>query len=776
MTCRQRYWWSSASIAAAFAASTSSASLPPAVSTEAAAAFETALLEVSVNGVPMGEPVQILKAPDGTLYAPETALAAWRLKHGAPSLTHEGVNYHALNAIPGVRFELVEATQTLILTVSPEMLERTRLAHQTADNGPMTPRGTGAFLNYELVGQLADDSVSLNGAIELGVFTPAGVGVSTFTGRLGKDDTELIRLETNWTFDDPNRMRSLRFGDSITRGGVGGAPLRFGGVQLTRNFAVQPGFVTLPMRSIQGSAAVPSVVDIYVNNALRDSREVPPGPFEITNVPVVNGSGDVQLVVRDLLGRETLISQSYYAAPQLLRRGLHDYSYEIGFLRQNFARRSNDYGALMLSATHRYGFSSALTGEAHVEATGDVQAGGLAASFLLPGIGLLDASLAASNSDRGEGAQVGLGFERRTPRLSFGVLAEFTTDDYVSVGWPAEREPPASTIRAFAGLPLAFGSIGMSYLRIDGRTEPDIELLSANLSIRLGNFGTLYLAGRKSLRGPGGTAAELTLVVPLGRRTSFSAGTELRDGRPSATAAFQRNLPVGSGFGYRASAALGAIDRFDGRLSAQTDFGTYDADVTWVEGEAGVRLSASGGFGGVGNQVFASRRLTQSFATVRVGDYPNVRVYADNQLVARTNDAGMAVIPRLRPFDRNVVRVEVADLPIDASIPSAERIVRPYDRSGVAVDFGVRRSHGALLNILLEDGTALPAGSSVRLEGSDEEFVSAPGGEVYLTGLKSENVAIATWSQGSCRLRFRFAGSDDPQPRLGEMQCRRTSQ
>jgi outer membrane usher protein len=776
VTCRPRYWWSSVSLAAAFVASPSFADLPQADGTEAAAVFEAALLEVSVNGASMGEPVPMLKAPDGTLYAPETALAAWRLKHGAPSLTHEGKSYYALNAIPGVRFELVEATQTLLITAAPEMLERTQLAHATADIGPMTPRATGGFLNYELLGELADDSVSLNGAIEVGVFTPVGVGVSNFVGRWGGGRAEMIRLETNWTFDDPSRMRSLRFGDSISRGGVGGVPLRFGGLQLTRNFAVQPGFVTLPMPSIQGSAAVPSVVDIYVNNALRDSREVPPGPFEITNVPVVNGSGDVRLVVRDLLGRETLVSQSYYAAPQLLRRGLHDYSYEVGFLRRNFARESNDYGALMMSATHRYGFSSTLTGEAHVEATGDVQAGGLAASLLLPGIGLVDASVAASNSDRGEGAQVGLGFERRTPSLSFGVLAEFTTDDYVSVGWPSERLAPASTIRAFAGLPLSFGSLGLSYLRIDGRSEPDVEFLSANLSVRVGDFGTLYLAGRRSLRGPGGTAAELTMVIPLGRRTSASAGAELRDGRPSATAALQRNLPVGTGFGYRASMAVGAIDRFDGRLSAQADFGAYDADVTWVEGKAGIRIAASGGFGAVGDRVFASRKLNQSFATVQVGDYPDVRVYADNQLIGRTNGAGWVVIPRLRPYDRNVIRIEIADLPLDTDVDSAERTIRPYARSGVAVDFGANRSRGALLNILLEDGRSLPAGTAVRLEGGNEEFVSAPGGEVYLTGLNAENVAIATWSEGSCQVRFRFDETDDPQPRLGEFRCLRSSQ
>ena len=767
---RPTYWWSSVSLAAVLLAGAAPPASP--FSPTQATGLQPALLAVSVNGAPQGEPVVLLKGPDGSLYATEEAISAWRLKRGdAPAISHEGQTYYALSAIQGLSLDLVEATQTLMVTAPPGMLEPTRIAYDPVDVGPMTPSGTGGFLNYDLLGQLADGETSLSGSVELGAFTPYGVGISSFLGRWSAGERELIRLDTSWTIDDPAHMRSLRIGDTISRGGVGGGPLRFGGFQFARNFAVQPGYVTLPMPSVQGSAAVPSVVDVYVNNALRDSREVPPGPFEITGVPVVTGGGDVQLIVRDLLGRETVVSQSYYAAPQLVRRGLHDYSYEIGFLRRNFARESMDYGPLFVSTTQRYGLTDTLTGEVHVEATEEVQAGGLAASVLLPGIGLLDASVAASSSDRGEGALAAIGFERRTPSLSFGMLAEFTTDDYVAVGWLPGREAPAMILQGFAGLPFRFGSLGLSYLRRDGRSDADIELLSANASLRVGPFGTLHLAGRTSLRGRRDTAVELLLIVPLGRRTSASGGVELRGGEASLKADLQRNLPAGEGFGYRAAMALGAIDRLDGRLSLQTGFGAYDAELTWVEGNKGIRVGATGGIGVIDGHVFASRRLSQSFAMVDVGDYSGVRVYADNQLVGTSDDDGRVVIARLRPYDRNVIRIEVADLPLDAEVVDAERSVRPYDRSGVAVDFGATRSRAALLRILLENGEPLPAGSAVRLEGGSEDFVSAPGGEVYLTGLAADNLARATWSAGSCQVRFRFEDSDDPQPRLGDHRC-----
>ena len=364
------------------------------------------------------------------------------------------------------------------------------------------------------------------------------------------------------------------------------------------------------------------------------------------------------------------------------------------------------------------------------------------------------------------------GLERRTRRLSLGIRGEFTTADYVSLGRGEGQRPPVSTLQAFVGIPTRFGSLGLSYLRRNGRGEPDAEVVSANSSFRLGRLGSLHLAGRKNLTGDGDLSALMTLTRPVGPRTSSTLGAALSRGERNLTSSFHRHLPVGEGVGYRIATSVGTIDRLDGRLSAQTDFGAHDAQLTWVDGQTGVRLSTSGGFGIVGGKAFASRRLSQSFATVKVGNYPNVRVYADNQLIGRTGPGGRVVVPRLRPFDRNVLRIELADLPWDAEVDGDERIVRPYDRHGVTIDFAARPARSAIIRILLADGSPLPAGALVRLDGAPAEFVSAPGGEVYLTGLELDNRATASWSSGRCRFQFRFPPTGEPQPRLGDVRCR----
>lgn len=748
-----------------------SAPAPAAMQVSSLSNLRPSFLEISINGEPTGEAVLVIRDAAGGMFVPEPALRAWRLgSSGGRAIEWDGQRYIALADLAGLTADLDEETQTLSLTAVPELFEASTLRFEEG-TAPMTPSGWGGFLNYEFLGQYADGETILNTVAELGAFNGFGVGLASFIGGWSSEKFDFTRLETNWTVDDPRRMRSLRLGDSISRGGVGGAPLRFGGVQFGRNFAVRPGFLTFPTPSLGGGAAVPSVVDVYVNNTLRDTRKIAPGPFRVLDIPVVTGTGEVQLIVRDLLGRETVISQSYYAAPQLLRNGLQDYSYEIGFLREGFGRESNSYGGFLVSGTHRYGFSDYLTGEVHLAATKDVQTAGAAADLLLGDIGLVSAAAASSNSDRGIGGLLRLGFERRTLGFSLGGAAEFTTEDYAVTGLADGRRSPASTVQLFMGLPTGFGSLGASYLRRDGRGEPDAELLSANASVRLGALGALHLAGRKSFTGERETAVELFLTLPIRRRTSASASLQHRGGDVLATAAIQKNPLAGEGIGYRVSAATGDVNRVNGRLSYQADFGNYDAELSWTDRKMGVRVVAGGSIGTVGGSVFAARKLTQSFAAVRVGNYDNVRVYADNQPVGRTNKKGVVIVPRLRPYEKNIIRLEVADLPIDAQLAGAEQAVRPYNRSGIEVRFDVKPAGGALLELFSADGEPLPAGAMVRLAGGAEEFVIAPGGQVYLTGLKARNEAEVSLGEKNCKFSFHLPKTDDPQPRLGPYTC-----
>ncbi len=108
--------------------------------------------------------------------------------------------------------------------------------------------------------------------------------------RYGEDGPATARLDTTWTRDFPDRMATLRVGDSISTPGPWGRAVRFGGLQFGTNFSTQPMLVTTPLLAAQGEAVVPSTVDVFVNGRPIASEQVPPGPFSIDRLPVLTGA------------------------------------------------------------------------------------------------------------------------------------------------------------------------------------------------------------------------------------------------------------------------------------------------------------------------------------------------------------------------------------------------------------------------------------------------------------------------------------------------------
>jgi len=117
-------------------------------------------------------------------------------------------------------------------------------------------------------------------------FNSLGSLVVNGVARGNNDQSELIRADTYVQKDLPGPMETLVMGDAIGSGGAWSRPARFGGIRWARNFSLQPGYITFPMPSLSGSAALPSTIDVLVNNQRRQSQNVEPGPFDLTNIPV----------------------------------------------------------------------------------------------------------------------------------------------------------------------------------------------------------------------------------------------------------------------------------------------------------------------------------------------------------------------------------------------------------------------------------------------------------------------------------------------------------
>ena len=746
---------------------------------DTALAADEVLLDVFINQ--QRKDTVLLLRSEGRLFAGAEDLRRWRVRlPESKPLTLYGDDFYALDALEGLTYRLDKSTQTLAVQVPPSLFDATKvIGKETVFSAPSlaSPGGT---LNYDVFASHTKGKTTTNGLLELGGFGSWGTAQ---TGILAKDlngQASAIRMDTTWTRDQPMQLASLRFGDAISGTSSWGGAVRFGGAQWATNFSVQPGFVTFPLPGISGEAALPSTVDLYVDSALRMRRQVPSGPFSIEDLPVPNGRGDARLVIRDILGREQIITQPFDTNSQLLKQGLHDYSYEVGFVRRNFGIDSNNYGRPVAVGTHRLGITEQFTGEIHGELLGHQQTLGLGGVLMLPAAGVLSGSFAASHSDRGVGGLLGLGFRRQSRSFSFGMNTQFASQRFVKLGMQPEELAPRQISQAFVSLATTdYGSFSARYTQQAFRDQEDKTIVSGSYAREIGSLGNLSMSVMRFLSGNSETVFSLNFSMLLGNRTSANISTSAKSGREQAQLQLGRNVPAGSGVGYRLIAGAGDSDVRQAELNLQNQVGSYTFGAAQASGQTAFRGSASGGVAFLGGDTFLSRRITDSFAVVQVPDYSDVGIYADNQLVARTDADGSALLPRLRPYQKNTVRIEQADLPLDAQIDAVQLDAVPYFRSGLLLKFPVKRSRGALLTVVLENGEPLPAGAQAQIIGDsvDENdiFPAGMGGELYLTGLAASNQLRVTWLEQSCEFVLPFPESTDPLPHLGTYICTRVA-
>lgn len=756
----------------------SPASAPTTPADSAKTEFQERLLLVDINRQQLKQTVMLLEDKTGALYLWRHDMQRWRLRlpEASTAIDYQGEKYYPVSAISDVSAIYDPNRLTLMINVRPEAFIETAQTIQASNMPPPVKTGPGGFINYDLFAANSPASTQRAGQFELGYFNRFGVGTSGILANDLGNSTRVTRLDTTWTTDYPDQRQTLHLGDAFSAPGSWGRSVRFGGIQFGTNFGTQPGFLAYPPQSADGQAVLPSTVDVFVNNALVAHQNVPPGPFSISNLPVVTGQGNVQLVVRDLLGREQIVTQPFYAGQTLLRKDLEVYSSELGVVRDNFGINSNDYGSWLGSQTYRRGLSDQLTGEIHGEVMQSQSTVGAGADYLIQQFGVFSSYFAASHGNLGNGNLQLLGLERQGYPWSFGAHTQRATRNFTQIGLVSPQLPAAQ----LSSYNLSYanntgGSVGIAYIAQRNRNQADTRIATLSYSTSLGSFGTFSISALRNLAGEANTTIFAILSCSLNPSTSLSVSSQSMRGGSSAngndfSSTLQRNLPLGEGYGYR----LQAHD--DGRkevsYSLQNNVGTYTAETAQYQGSNTSRLDATGGIALLGGDAFLSRSINQSFAVARIPDYPGVRVLADNQPAGRTDASGNALIPGLRAYDANMISIDQRDLPLGAEIGALKLEAVPYFRSGVDVTFPIKRSNGAVLTLLSEDGKPLPVGTAVKVASKDRTYTIGYDGEVYLIDLGPVNKLRATWSDHTCAVEVLYTPGADPLPDLGRFICK----
>ncbi len=726
-----------------------------------------------------------------------------------------------LTDVPGVTFRIDERKQVLYVTAMSKALQPTELLPDLSAGASGAPQsGLGAVLNYNVAATTLFNAGSAprtigEALIDGRVFSPWGIIESTAIATIGAAGTEpLARLDTAYSNADPETLRRSQIGDIITAGLSWTNPIRLGGVQVSTDFAIRPDLVTFPTLSVAGQVAVPSSVDVLVNGAQVLSRDVPPGPFEIQQLPVVTGAGDVVVVTRSADGTETHQALPIYASSLLLAPGLQSYSAELGQVRLNYGQPNDGYHGGVGSISVRRGLLRWLTMEAHGEgalsahlpdglttAAGGMGGGGATVAVGL--LGTLEFDGAMSHFGGLTGRLASVAFERNGRFLSLSASLRTADHGFRDVSSAFGDAPPLLQMRGSLGLTLgSFGSVGLAYIGIRrdliraapseqlyGAPNPisafglnslavqgaaTVSLLSVSYSRGLFGGATLYATAFEELARPSGTGATVGISVPFGRRGSLGASVETgSDGTAGTFSGGQSANNLGD-FGWR------ALDD-TGRLSRQMALGEYrsraallDGGVDRIGGQTTLRGSAQGALAFADGSLFAANTIYNSFAVVDTDRTAGVTVLQENRPLGRTDAAGQLLVTDLRSFEANRLAIDPADVPVDSQLGQTTKLVRPQDRSGVTVRFHVHSSGGAVVRLVDKAGVPVAVGGSARLVGAPQVPAAEVGydGEAFMTGLQAyDTVVVDLPGGGRCRARFDYRPVTRSLPRIGPVRC-----
>lgn len=729
-------------------------------------------------------------------------------RHGSPG------DLIVLDDLTNLTYTYEEAMQRISITAPQELLavKEYDVSPPPQDKIPVQT-DYGGVLNYNLFaagGRQSDSGqFAFNGGsttLDARAFTPFGtLSQSGIVRTSSSNQAEALRLDTALAYSDVESLITYRGGDVVGSGLAWTRPIRIGGLQAQRNFGLRPDLITLPLPAATGSAALPSTVDVYLNNIKTFSQDVSAGPYRINNLPAVSGSGTARVVLRDSSGRETESSLPFFASPHLLAPGLWDFSLDAGLPRLSYGTPSDTYVNQPVGlGSFRTGILDWLTVEGHGEIGSGLVNAGAGASTRVGSWGVASFALAASRYQGNTGFQSYVSFDTSFLGMSINASSQRTFGSYEDLAsvtarlqstvandsfgggsfddvtssisapalWASAR-PPKAFDRISIGMPLSDrSSLSLSFVHLEDSANIKSNILAASWSGQLPYNTAVFATAFADLSDRQNAGVLVGLSIPLGDSTMASTSISSGRGGTQVTSDVVKPLDHKPGsIGWRLHDTEGSTSYRAGALAYRSSFARTEANV--AQDRNGVRATAEmeGAIVTMGGGVFLANRIDDAFAVVETGA-PGVEVFHENRSVGVTDSSGRALVTGLRSYQHNKLAIDTTNLPVDSDVTTTQSIVAPADRSGVRVNFAVRTNiRPAIVVLRKPNGMPLPVGSRGQVEGG-ESFVVGYDGQAYIKGLGPENTVTITSADGQCSASFPYTASPNEQVMISPVICR----
>ena len=704
-----------------------------------------------------------------------------------------GQTYVSLRSMqPELTYKLNDHTLELHLTVSPLFLSKTML--NLIDNKPNNNFHLGidsAFLNYSFIHRFNDEDGlrSFDAPLEGVISAHDWLFKSQFNYHyelISESEGKVYwqRGLTNITRDFPKKLDRFILGDFQAHSGELGGSGVFLGLSFQKKYSMASYFTKYPGLTINGVLDTPSQVDMYVNDILVRTEHLPSGRYEISNMPNLYGAGSVKLEVTDAFGRKKIEYVPYYVSTKLLRVGLADYSYNLGFERDAASHEQIFYASTpTFLGYHRWGLTRYLTAGYRFEFSQILSNAGLSATGLVGSLGEVEAGVSVSQFDAEQGTA---GYFR------YGFTSQYLHGRY-SFKSVDQTFATLSTFESEVGLKesqsvgigvhgLMVGSLAFNYTQTNFYSKQQTKSSSIIYSVRIAKRTSFLFRGvRTENEGGESDAVFASINTSFGRRTSANVSHSKQQALVTNSTTLQNSASVGTGVGYRLRVSeqneeSNKSDYLkDGSVQIKMKYLSVIGSVFQGELTDTYQSQIAGSMAFIDNDYFLARPIYDSFGLVKVDDLDNIRVYYGNELVDKT-DGGKLIIPNLTSYADNRISIEPLDVPIERSLKETHQVVTPKFRTGSVASFEVDRFQGFSGTILIrQDGISKPAEYAdlmFNYKGLVSETVIGRNGEFYFENLAVGNhQATITLKGEKCRFVITVPPSQETMVELGQHVC-----
>ncbi|PTV54501.1 fimbria/pilus outer membrane usher protein [Acinetobacter seifertii] len=762
--------------------------------------FTQLFLNISINSNASEDLFSVKQSKDEKLYIRSGDLKTLRIKIDEHIPDSQWV---CINELKGIQFKYLENEQSLNLQVPASMLSdySVDLTGQPTTNTnllKMKPLNA-AILNYSMYHTITNDESIFSGSAEA-IFNSALGNFSSGVLYNGNNENSYshekwVRLDSKWQYVDPEKVRIYTLGDFISNSSDWGSSVRLAGLQWSSAYTQRGDIVTSALPQFSGSAALPSTLDLYVNQQKIYSGLVPSGPFDVKQLPFISGN-EVTLVTTDATGQQTITKKPYYFSSKILAKGINEFSVDVGVPRYNYGLYSNDYDdATFTSGAIRYGYSNSLTLSGGAEASTDGLSNlGTGFAKNLFGVGVINADIAASQYKDENGYSALVGLEGRISKnISFNTSYRKVFDNYFDLARVSQiRYLKENQLNAESQNYLNYSALadeifraGINYNFYPGYSiyvgynqikysDNSYKLLSANLSGSLNKNWGFYSSAYKDYENHKDYGIYFALRYTPSTRVNAISSVSSDSGRLSyRQEVFVLSEPQVGSFGWGGYVERNQ-DMHDNNASV---YGSYRARVAYLTGRYNrigdndqVALSATGSLVAAAGRIFAANEIGDGYAVVTNAG-PQSQILNGGINLGTTDKSGRFLIPSLMPYRENHIYLDPSYLPLNWNVKSTDQKTVVGYRQGTLVDFGAHQVISGLVRVVDKNNSPLLPGYSVRINGQQDAVVGYDG-EVFVPNLLQQNkLEVDLLDHGSCQVDFTYNSNQYSTKKLGPYIC-----